>query len=110
MPADGELRYERIGPFSEVRSEPMHPRRFVPLFALGLIVFGGGALGASPPPDPRYKLVLQTPPATSVNSVSISPDGSLVATAAGEGGVRLYDAKTGALLRAIGEAGDRSVI
>jgi WD40 repeat protein len=41
--------------------------------------------------------------------VGVSPDGSLVATAAGEGGVRLYDAKTGHLIRAIGEAGDRSV-
>jgi WD40 repeat protein len=87
----------------------MHPRRFSPSFALGLIVFVGAALGASPPPDPRYKLVLQVPPAASVSSVMVSPDGSLVATA-GEGGVRLYDAKTGALLRAIGEAGDRSVV
>ena len=42
--------------------------------------------------------------------MAVSPDGSLVATAAGEGGVRLYDARTGALLRAIGEAGDRSVV
>jgi WD40 repeat protein len=100
---------ERIGHFLEIRSEPMHPRRFSPSFALGLIAFGGGLLGASPPPDPRYKLVLQTPPATAVSSVAVSPDGSLLATAAGEGGVRLYDAKTGALIRAIGEAGDRSV-
>src|SRR5207302_1720879 len=30
-------------------------------------------------------------------------------TASGEGGVRLYDAKTGALVRALGDAGDRSV-
>ena len=86
----------------------MHPRRLAPSFILGLLAFGGGSLVASPPPDPRYKLVLQTPPAASVNSVAVSPDGSLVATA-GEGGVRLYDAKTGALVRAIGEAGDRSV-
>jgi WD40 repeat protein len=87
----------------------MHPRRFSPSFALGLIVLCGGVLGASPPPDPHYKLVLQAPPAASVNSVAVSPDGSLVATAADEGGVRLYDAKTGVLLRAIGGAGDRSV-
>src|SRR4051812_19104301 len=75
MSADGELRHQRIGPFSEVRSESMHPRRFSPSFALGLLIFGGGVLGASPPPDPRYKLVLQAPPAASVSSVSISPDG-----------------------------------
>src|SRR3954469_111213 len=85
----------------------MHPRRFAPSFILGLLAFGSAALVASPPPDPHYKLVLQTPPATTVSSVAVSPDGSLVATAAA-GGVRLYDAKTGALVRAIGEAGDRS--
>src|SRR5437879_2004569 len=87
----------------------MHPRRFSLSFALGLVVLGGGSLGAAPPPDPRYKLVLQAPPAASVSSVAVSPDGSLVGSA-GEGGVRLYDAKTGALVRAIGEAGDRSVV
>src|SRR5205085_4114987 len=54
-------------------------------------------------------LVLQAAPAASVDSVAASPDGSLVATASGEGGVRLYDAKTGALVRALGDAGDRSV-
>jgi WD40 repeat protein len=86
----------------------MHPRRFSTSFILGLLAFGGGALVASPPPDPRYKLVLQAPPATGVSSVAVSPDGSLVATTA-EGGVRLYDAKTGVLVRAIGEAGGHSV-
>ncbi|HJZ59659.1 MAG TPA: WD40 repeat domain-containing protein [Gemmataceae bacterium] len=43
-----------------------------------------------------------------MNSVAVSPDGSLVATAAD--GVRLYDARTGALLRVIGDAGDRGVV
>jgi WD40 repeat protein len=71
---------------------------------LGLIVFGGVSPGAEPP----LKLVLQVPPAATVSSVAASPDGSLVATA-GEGGVRLYDAKTGALVRAIGDAGGRSL-
>src|SRR5262245_51736537 len=87
----------------------MHTRLNCLSLALGLIAIRGGALGAPPPPEPRYKLVLQAPPAASVNSVAVSPDGSLLATAASEGGVRLYDAKTGALIRAIGEAGDRSV-
>ena len=68
-----------------------------------------GLLTAQPPESPEYELVLQAPPATSVDSVAVSPDGSLVATAAGEGGVRLYDAKTGTLLRTIGDAGDRGV-
>src|SRR5262245_42376109 len=89
--------------------------------ALGLTVFLGGpregpaadAVGGSvedsPSPSPRRQLVLQAPPAGAVNSVTVSPDGSLVATGANEGGVRLYDANTGALLRVIGEAGDRSV-
>jgi WD40 repeat protein len=62
------------------------------------------------PPEPRYKLVLQAPPATPVDSVRVSPDGVLVATAAGEGGVRLFDARTGKLLRCVGEAGDRCVV
>jgi RNA polymerase sigma factor (sigma-70 family) len=52
-------------------------------------------------------LVLQVPPVVSVNSVAVSPDGALVATAAD--GVRLYDARTGDLVRALGEAGGRSV-
>ena len=42
--------------------------------------------------------------------MTVSPDGSLVAAAGGEGGVRLYDAKTGALLRVIGGGGDRCVV
>src|SRR5262245_46591345 len=72
-------------------------------------------VGAAPPSvlagpaDEKLRLVLQAPPSVAVNSVAVSPDGALVATAAGEGGVRLYDAKTGALLRAIGDAGDRGV-
>src|SRR3954469_21758805 len=62
------------------------------------------------PPEPQYKLVLQAPPATAVSSLAVSPDGALVATMAGEGGGRLYDAKTGDLLRVIGEVGDRCVV
>jgi WD40 repeat protein len=69
------------------------------------------ALLASPPSaSTDRKLVLQAPPATSVDSVAVSPDGSLVATAAGEGGVRLYDAQLGTLLRTIGDVGDRGVL
>ena len=65
---------------------------------------------AEPPPDPPFKLVLQAPPAVAVDSVAVSPEGTLVATAAGEGGVRLYDAKSGAFLRALGDVGDRGVL
>lgn len=88
----------------------MPAKCFLPLLALSLICCGSALLAASPPPDPDYKLVLQAPPALSVNSVVVSPDGSLVATASGEGGVRLCNSRTGELLRTIGEAGDRGVI
>ena len=87
----------------------MHIRLDCLSLVLGLMAVRGGALGAPPPPEPRYKLALQAPPANSVNSVAVSPDGALVATAANEGGVRLHDARTGALVRAIEEVGDRSV-
>src|SRR5262249_27755520 len=67
----------------------------------------GPAIAA--PPEPKLKLVLQTPPAASVDSVAVSPGGSLVAAAGGEGGARLYDAKTGAPVRAIRAAGGPGV-
>ena len=76
---------------------------------LGLVVFCPPVF-AGAPADIRRELVLQAPPAASVNSVAVSPDGSLVDTAAGEGGIRLYDAQTGRLLRTLGKAGDRSVV
>jgi RNA polymerase sigma factor (sigma-70 family) len=66
---------------------------------------GQAAADKTRPGEPT--LVLQAPPVISVNSVAVSPDGSLVATAAD--GVRLYDARTGTLLRAFGEAGGCSV-
>src|SRR5437773_4616688 len=75
-------------------------------FALAVVFFGGRSPGAEPVSKGRV-LALQAPPVVSVNSVAVSPDGSLVATAAD--GVRLYDARTGVLLRAIGDAGDRGV-
>jgi RNA polymerase sigma factor (sigma-70 family) len=53
-------------------------------------------------PGPLH-LVLQAPPPIAVSSVAVSPDGSLIA--AGAVGARLYDARTGDLLRAIGGAG-----
>jgi WD40 repeat protein len=56
-------------------------------------------------PGPLH-LVLQYPPVISVNSVAVSPDGSLIAT--GADGVRLYDARTGALLRAFGDSWDQN--
>jgi WD40 repeat protein len=56
-------------------------------------------------PGPLH-LVLQAPPTISVNSVAVSPDGSLIAT--GAEGVRLYDARTGVLLRAIGGGWDEN--
>src|SRR5262245_47304450 len=88
------------------QKEPTMPiaRRWL---VVSLVAIGSSLSAAAS--DPQYKLVLQAPPAASVNSVAVSPDGSLVATAAGEGGVRLYDATTGDLQRVIG-AGDRCVV
>jgi WD40 repeat protein len=85
----------------------MPHRRLSLSFALAVTVLGGPSPGAEPDPNPRT-LVLQAPPVISVNSVVVSPDGSLVATAAD--GVRLYDARTGALLRVIGDAGGVGVV
>src|SRR5215471_16730590 len=76
------------------------------LFALGVVFFGGVLLGAEPAPNRRV-LVLQAPPPVSVDSVAVSPDGSLIAAGVGEDGVRLYDARTGALLRALGGSWDQ---
>src|SRR5947207_365236 len=90
--------------FFEDRSDRMLRKCFLPSFALSVIFCGGLLLGAEPVPNRRV-LVLQAPPVVSVNAVAVSPDGSLVATAAE--GVCVYDARTGGLLRAIGEAGDR---
>ncbi len=78
--------------------------------ALSLIFCGSASLAASPPPKPDYTLVLQAPPAATVSSVAVSRDGSLVAAASGEGGVRFYNAKNGELLRVIGDVGDRSAV
>jgi WD40 repeat protein len=78
------------------------------VFALGFASATRSPVGASSPDD-KPRLVLNTPPAASVDSVTVSPDGSLVAAGAGEGGVRIYDAKTGAPVRAIADAGDRGV-
>ena len=77
--------------------------------ALSVVLCCSALYAAQPPENPKYELVLQAPPATSVDSVAVSPDGSLVATAAGEGGVRLYNVQSGILLRTIGDVGDRGV-
>src|SRR5947207_2213477 len=79
-------------------------------FAVCLLWCAGSLLLAAPPPEPARKLILQAPPAAAVGSVAVSPDGSLVATAAGEGGVRLYDALKGNFLRTIGPVGDRCAV
>lgn len=79
----------------------MRFRGFSVSVALGLIVSSGG-LRAAPPAEAPY-LVVQTGSQESVNSVTVSPDGSLVATSS-DGPIRLHDARTGALLRAMGAA------
>lgn len=71
---------------------------------LGLIAMGNGRLDASPP-----LLVLQDAPESSVVSVTVSPDGSLIASDSFDGRVRLHDANSGALVRAINTGGGRKV-
>ena len=68
---------------------------------------GGGKTDGDKPKPSSLHLVLQAPPPISVSSVAVSPDGSLIAT--GADGVRLYDARTGTLLRTIDGAGGRGV-
>jgi len=75
-----------------------------------LVLCGASWLHAAPPPPPHYQLLLKTPPAIGITSVALSPDESLVATAGGDGGVRIYDAKTGGLLRVIDGVGDHTVV
>src|SRR5438132_5183696 len=82
----------------------MRQKCFLRSLVLTVVFFGCLSLWAEPVPNRRV-FVLQAPPPVSVNSVAVSPNGSLIATAAD--GVRLYDARTGTLLRAIGDAGDR---
>jgi WD40 repeat protein len=60
--------------------------------------------GEAPPAADKLGIVNKRQPSRYVNSVAVSPDGSLIA--AGAEGVRPYDARTGALLRAIGGGWD----
>src|SRR5262245_46769579 len=73
------------------------------------MTFTGDSLGAPMSPDPDRHLVLQSAPEASVTSVAVSPDGSLVAADSFDGRTRLYDARTGALIRAIDTGGGRGI-
>src|SRR6516162_8721484 len=76
--------------------------------ALGVIVSIGGSLRAGSPHHPPH-LVYQTGPVGSVTSVAVSPDGTLLAAGSADGGIRLYDARTGALARVTGSEPCRGV-
>lgn len=85
-------------------------RMILSTFCVHLILIASvGPCFAQQKKDDVRKLILQSAPAGSVDSVAVSPDGTIVATGAGEGGVRLYDAKTGKFIKSIGAAGDRSI-
>lgn len=77
---------------------------------VALLGLSGIVAQAAPPPPPQHRLVLQTPSPVGIGSVAVSPDGSLVASAAGEGGVRLYDARSGAFMQTLGGVGDRNIL
>src|SRR5262249_7609568 len=96
----------------KVNTDRVHlPRRcrMRALLTIAAGLFIGFGTAAAGPPEPKLKLVLQIPPTSAVDSVAVSPDGALGAAAGGEGGVRLYDAKTGVLVRAIGYGDGRGV-
>jgi WD40 repeat protein len=59
------------------------------------------SLPVAAPPDAGPHLVLQVGPRESVTGVAFSPDGQLLASSSADGRVRVYDARSGALLRAI---------
>lgn len=65
------------------------------------------AFSAPPPSLPAPHLVLRTAAEESVTSVTVSPDGRLVASSSFDGRLRLYDARTGELLNAFGSDDDR---
>jgi WD40 repeat protein len=73
--------------------------RFLTALAVGL--FGSQSIYAWQTPDAPH-LVLQTGPEESVTSVSVSGDGALVAVSSFDGELRLHDARSGALVRAMG--------
>src|SRR5262249_49971226 len=78
-------------------------RKLITLSA-GLLLACAPARAAGPP-APRPHLVLQVGPREAVSSVAFAPDGRLVATGSFDGKARVYDARTGRLLRAIGPGG-----
>jgi WD40 repeat protein len=86
----------------------MRPSSFSRSIALGLIVFSGASPRAVSSPDSPH-LVPQVGPEESVTSVAVSPDRSLVVTGSFDGGIRLYDARTGALQRVTGSEPCRGV-
>jgi WD40 repeat protein len=82
------------------RSQPMSLRKVVrSIVAVALaILIDNSVAEAEPPPF----LVLQTAAQESITAVAFSPDGSLIATNSFDGRLRIHDARSGQLLRALG--------
>jgi WD40 repeat protein len=93
---------------SHIRSEVMCHRSVFGSVAFGVIVSIGRSLWARSPEHPPHR-VFQTGPVASVTSVAVSPDGTLLAAGSAEGEIRLYDARTGALVRVTGSEPCRGV-
>jgi WD40 repeat protein len=93
-------------------SAPMQTKFSLRMVTLAAFLFGGRSLFAWQSLDAPH-LVLQIAPEESVTSVAVSPDGSIVATNSFDGELRLHDARSGALLHAIGtdaQRGGRAVV
>jgi WD40 repeat protein len=88
-------------------------RYILPIAVLGSSAILGGvpawAQPASGAASDALQLVIQASPEESVTSVACSPDGRFVVSGSFDGRVRVHEARTGAVLRAVGGEPSRGV-